>query len=168
MNINKRTGAKGALLDEYERAVSELQQCILGISEEQLTTIVDPETRDEHCRSVQTILSHVVRSGYVYARYVQNRKGGASIIVPELVFHTKIDNYIRDLNAAFKFTETVFQPIEDHELEEPDDLKKMKVGWGQTYDIEQLTEHAIVHILRHRRQIEKFKMLLEGIGPKQG
>jgi hypothetical protein len=29
-------------------------------------------------------------------------------------------------------------------------------GWGVTYDAEQLLEHAIVHVLRHRRQIEKF------------
>ena len=28
--------------------------------------------------------------------------------------------------------------------------------WGVTYNIEQLLEHAIVHILRHRRQIERF------------
>lgn len=28
--------------------------------------------------------------------------------------------------------------------------------WGVTYDLEQLLEHAIVHVLRHRRQIEKF------------
>jgi len=28
--------------------------------------------------------------------------------------------------------------------------------WGVTYDAEQMLEHAIVHILRHRRQIEIF------------
>jgi len=27
--------------------------------------------------------------------------------------------------------------------------------WGVTYDAEQLLEHAIVHVLRHRRQVEK-------------
>jgi hypothetical protein len=27
--------------------------------------------------------------------------------------------------------------------------------WGPTYNLEQMLEHAIVHILRHRRQIEK-------------
>ena len=31
---------------------------------------------------------------------------------------------------------------------------------GQVYNIEQIAEHAIVHILRHRRQIEKFKLAL--------
>jgi uncharacterized damage-inducible protein DinB len=28
--------------------------------------------------------------------------------------------------------------------------------WGVVYDLEQMLEHAIVHVLRHRRQIEKF------------
>jgi len=32
----------------------------------------------------------------------------------------------------------------------------MIVRWGPQYDLEQLLEHAVVHILRHRRQIEKF------------
>jgi len=37
--------------------------------------------------------------------------------------------------------------------------------WGVTYNLEQLLEHAIVHILRHRRQIEKF-MLQGGIAAR--
>jgi hypothetical protein len=28
--------------------------------------------------------------------------------------------------------------------------------WGPVYDLEQLLEHMIVHVLRHRRQIERF------------
>ena len=32
--------------------------------------------------------------------------------------------------------------------------------WSGRYDVEQLMQHAIVHVLRHRRQIERFKMLL--------
>jgi len=33
---------------------------------------------------------------------------------------------------------------------------KMTVRWGPVYDFEQLFEHAIVHVLRHRRQIDRF------------
>jgi uncharacterized damage-inducible protein DinB len=29
-------------------------------------------------------------------------------------------------------------------------------SWEVTYNLEQLLEHAIVHILRHRRQVERF------------
>jgi hypothetical protein len=32
----------------------------------------------------------------------------------------------------------------------------IEARWGPRYDLEQLLEHAIVHVLRHRRQIDKF------------
>ncbi len=54
----------------------------------------------------------------------------------------------------------MFKNIHDMDLEQFDSDKKIKTYWGQVYDIEQLTEHAIVHVMRHRRQIEKFKILL--------
>lgn len=31
----------------------------------------------------------------------------------------------------------------------------MRTSWQVTYDLEQMLEHAIVHVMRHRRQIEK-------------
>lgn len=39
-------------------------------------------------------------------------------------------------------------------MEEFDQAKKINTKWGQQYDVEQMLEHAIVHILRHRRQIK--------------
>ncbi|HEX8369344.1 MAG TPA: hypothetical protein VF604_12440 [Pyrinomonadaceae bacterium] len=43
-----------------------------------------------------------------------------------------------------------------------DQMSKIVIhsGWSVTYDLEQLLEHAIVHVLRHRRQIEKFLLLI--------
>ena len=32
---------------------------------------------------------------------------------------------------------------------------------GEEYNFEQILEHAVVHILRHRRQIEKFIALMK-------
>lgn len=155
-----REGAKGALLDEYERAILDLQQVISDISNQHLTRLVDAHTKDEDCRSVQTILSHVVRSGNAYAVIIRNHKGYHDTF-PERKFHTSSQEYHQDLSRMFQFTEGIFQEIDNNELEQPDHSKKMMSTWGQLYDIEQLMEHAIVHILRHRRQIEKFKMLLE-------
>lgn len=36
--------------------------------------------------------------------------------------------------------------------------------WGVTYDLEQLLEHAILHILRHRRQIDRWGLVVEPSG----
>ena len=43
-------------------------------------------------------------------------------------------------------------------------LIRIESNWGQSYDFEQMLEHAIVHILRHRRQIERFLLLLKEQG----
>lgn len=154
MTTSFRKGATGALLDEYERAIGELKGVIENIPDEIMVVITDPHTTDENCRSVQTILSHVVYAGYGYAVSIYNIQGDVAAR-PEKILHSTIKEYIDDLANMFLFTENVFSNIADSDLEQFDNTLKIKTGWGQLYDIEQLTEHAIVHILRHRRQIEK-------------
>ena len=154
-----RPGAVGALLDEYEKAIFELQQVLNDISNEELIKIVDSKTTDANCKSIQTILSHVIKSGYAYAIYIRNLEGH-KIDYPKSSFHLSIKDYQKDLNEVFIFTTDTFIKIKDNQLEEPDNRKKIITSWGKVYDIEQITEHAIVHILRHRRQIEKFKLAL--------
>lgn len=154
--LNPRTGAIGALLDEYERALTDLKRVIKKISDEQLMLIIDPHTKDENCRSIQTILSHVVSSGFGYATSIHNLKGHQKKR-PDKVFHLSFKEYINDLGAVLDFTEQVLNEFKDDELEENNEARKIKTGWGQTYDVEQMMEHAIVHILRHRRQIERIK-----------
>lgn len=154
MENKYRIGAIGALLDEYERAIADLKAVLATISDNTITVIVDPYTNDEDCRSIQTILSHVVHSGYGYAVNIHNLKGHG-ITRPVKVFHNTIAQYLEELENLFNFTEKVFKEYKDDELEQLDDTLKIKTGMGQLYDVEQMTEHAIVHILRHRRQIEK-------------
>lgn len=151
-----RQGAIGALLDEYEKAISALQEVISTIPDHALTIITDPQTADENCRSVQTILSHVVNSGFGYATSIHNLRGH-QLARPAKTFHLTTNEYLEDLTRVFIFTEKIFEAFKDDELEQMDDALKIKAGWGQVYDIEQMAEHAIVHILRHRRQIEKIK-----------
>src|SRR5450432_1902257 len=154
-----RQGAIGALMDEYEKAIFELQQVLNDISDQELIKIVDSITKDTNCKSIQTILSHVVRSGYAYAIYIRNLSGN-KIDYPDNLSRLAMRDYQKDLNDIFIFTTETFNNIKDNELEESASSKKIITSWGQAYDIEQITEHAIVHILRHRRQIEKFKLLL--------
>jgi len=154
MSKTFRKGAVGALLDEYERAIEELQQLIAAIPDSDRTLILDPNTGDENCRSLQAILSHVVFAGFGYATAIHQSRGH-NRERPGKVLQITVQEYIRDLSNVFLFTEEVFQDIRDDELLVYDESRKIKTRWGQSYDIEQLTEHAIVHILRHRRQIER-------------
>lgn len=56
----------------------------------------------------------------------------------------------------FNYTVQLFEDYPDLAVEELDNQQKIMVRWGQLYDVEQLMEHAIVHVLRHRRQVESF------------
>jgi len=156
MTKRYRQGAVGALLDIYEQAISDFKKVIEDIPDNGLTITIDPKTTDENCKSIQTILSHVVSSSFGYATNIHNLKGH-TIKRQDKIFHLTIKEYLQDLTYAFTFTENVFKEIQDTELEQFEDSLKIKTNWGQLYDIEQMTEHAIVHILRHKRQIEKIK-----------
>lgn len=158
-----RERAVGALLDEYERAIIDLQQVITDVSDEELTTVIDKTTTDPNCKSIQTILSHVVRSGYACAIDIKNSEGNTAIHPDKLLRFTVIE-YQNDLNNVFVFAANTFQTIPDNKLEQFDNTKKIKTPWGQVYDIEQMIEHEIVHVLRHRRQIERFKITLKRKG----
>lgn len=152
-------GAVGALLDEYERAIGDLQIVLAGLSSAHLTTIVDTETADQDCVSIQSILTHVLRAGHWYALEILKLQG-ESISFPANQLLDSTEKYQAELTEMFRFTERLFAKYPDIKLEENDLSKKILTRWGQKYDVEQMMEHAIVHILRHRRQIERFKARL--------
>ena len=156
--MKNRTGAKGALLDEYERALTELKSVISDVSASQLATQVDKNTSDLNCVSIQSILTHVVNAGYSYANYIRKFKN-APRELREITDRFSIDNYYTDFSEMLAYTIETFNFFDESEVFQPDAERKILTRWGQTYDIEQLWEHAIVHILRHRRQIERFKKL---------
>ncbi|MBL0013765.1 MAG: DinB family protein [Flavobacterium sp.] len=149
-----------ALLSEYRNVVVALQKVIANVSYANLTTVVDSTTTDANCQSIQTILTHVVSSGYSYAGYIRKLKKIADNR-PGKVSKMSAADYLTDLDDLIAYTVATFETISDHELEEFDEDKKIKTSWGQVYDIEQMMEHAVVHVLRHRRQIEKFKKKME-------
>jgi uncharacterized damage-inducible protein DinB len=140
-------------MDEYERAASELGGLISQISEDDFARVVDSQTKDEDCRSVQTIMSHVVRSGYAYADYIRVQFSIApSSPQSKLLSHQES---LEQLDAALRYTAQTLEgkwEMSDEEISST----VIKSRWGKVYNVEDLLEHAIVHILRHRRQIEKF------------
>ena len=153
MKTNFRKGGIGAVMDEYERAAVEFKNLIGNISDTDFVKIVDTETKDDDCRSVQTIVSHVTNSGFGYANYIRDwfRIPKSS---PERKLLSRDEFKLRFDDMLTYTSET----LEGKWQYSDDDIQKVKiiVRWGPQYDLEQLLEHAVVHILRHRRQIEKF------------
>jgi uncharacterized damage-inducible protein DinB len=153
MKKTYRSGAIGALMDEYERAASELERLIERIPEADFVQVIDAQTKDENCRSVQTIMSHVVRAGYNYANYIREQFSMESTR-PQNKLLSRQES-LEQLNAALEYTAETLNGrwgMSDEEISGT----VIHSTWGVVYDVEQLLEHAIVHILRHRRQIEKF------------
>jgi uncharacterized damage-inducible protein DinB len=100
-------------------------------------------------------MNHVVRSGYGYSIYIRKQFGNE--------WKERRDNYelhtpqdaISAMAGMLSYAETTLEDKWDLTFEQVTG-NIIQVPWGQKYDAEQLMEHAIVHVLRHRRQIENF------------
>lgn len=154
MTKTYRSGALGALLDEYERAASEFAQLLSDIPDAEFQLLRDRQTQDEHCRSIQTIANHVVRSGYGYADYIRQalslacgQHAFANLSRRECLdqLQRMLEYTAETLNGRWHYSDEQIMAVE------------IRSRWGPHYDLEQILEHAIVHTLRHRRQIERFR-----------
>ncbi|HEV8503907.1 MAG TPA: DinB family protein [Chitinophagaceae bacterium] len=153
--MQELSGTIKALLDEYKKAINELIAVIKSLSDEEILAMRDENTANENCRTVQTVLTHVVYAGYGYTNFIENQYGAKKERRPKHPFNNARD-YIEDLNGMFAYCENFFIENPGIELEEYDASKKILTHWGQVYDIDQLMEHAVVHVLKHRRQIQRF------------
>jgi uncharacterized damage-inducible protein DinB len=153
MRESYREGAVGALMDEYERAAWELRRLVERMGEDDVVRVVDTRTEDEDCRSVQTVLSHVVNAGYGYADLLRRSFSIPSTRPPKALLSQ--GESLEQLDAVLAYTA---ETLEGRWRMTDEEIKGVVIdtGWGVRYDAEQLLEHAIVHVLRHRRQIEKF------------
>jgi uncharacterized damage-inducible protein DinB len=149
-----RRGGIGALMDEYERAASDLRLLLQLITEDQFVQILDTQTSDEECRSVQSIISHVVNAGYGYADYIR-----AHFRIPSTSPARRLLRYSEAVDQLTAMLSYSAQTLDSKwELtEEQIAAVIINTRWGVKYDLEQLMEHAIVHVLRHRRQIERLR-----------
>ena len=153
MNSYYKKGPVPALLRVYNNTINEFISFLKIINNEEYIFIADAEAEDKDCRSIQTIISHIVNSGYGYAHYIRGAINVPSVRPDyKLILHGEIE---KSLMNVFKFTEETFagKEISYDEIDE----KIVLTPWNNDlYSIESILEHAIVHILRHKNQIERF------------
>mgnify|MGYP000849914300 CR=1 FL=1 len=155
MTKTYRNGALGTLMDEYERATIELQHVLLTIDSETYKQIIDVHTKDKDCISIQTIMNHVVRSGFGYSNLIRKEFGETYIKRKTQYDVDTPEKAVNELNLVLQYADETL--CNKWHLSSKEISKHIiHTAWGQSFDIDQLMEHAIVHILRHRRQIEKF------------
>ncbi len=149
-----RPGAVGALMDEYERAAAEFSRLVGGLSDADYELVRDEQTQDAACRSIQTIVQHVIAAGYGYSLYIREALSIPAERPTNRPPFSRTDSLLR-LAEMMEHSVATLEgrwQMSDAEME----AVRIHSRWGVVYDLEQMLEHAIVHILRHRRQIERF------------
>ena len=154
-----RKGGIGALMDEYERAAFELKSILENIGEADYTKILDPDTEDSDCRSTQTMMNHVVHAGYGYANAIRRYYSIPHKPLGKERPQIEKSEIAEEIEKVLKYTEETLEGKWEMSYEE---MAKVVISRHAdvSEDIEQLLEHAVMHIHRHRRQIEKFLLML--------
>jgi len=164
MTSGFRTGCIGALLDEYSKAINELSAYILTIESADFEKAVNIDESENHLNSFGDISKHVMLSCYVYANYIRE-KLGKKIESMNLACNSP-EQGARGLQQMFNYTE---ESLRDHVHLTASEVSSIVITTrlGFHYTLEVLLERAIVHILRHRRQIEYLRLQLDNreVGP---
>ena len=150
-----RKGGIGALMDEYERAAFELKSLVESVSEDEYTRIADAETKDADCLSIQTMMNHVVHAGYGYANAIRRKTDMAHTPLGDersQISHAEIGG---EIDKVLVYTEETLDGMWEMSYAEMDKFIVERKG-DFSENLEQLLEHAVLHILRHRRQVDKF------------
>ena len=150
-----RSGAFGSLMDEYARAAEDFCRTIEALSAEEFGAVRpgdDPDTV-----SIRAACAHAIGSSYRYADYIRIARGATAtepFQFPESRLRSPADvrGHIRE---GLRYTEKALEGLYEASEAEVAAIK-FQVRWGPTYDPEMILEHGIVHLLRHRRQIERW------------
>jgi uncharacterized damage-inducible protein DinB len=147
--MNYKPGAIGALTDEYEKAHNELKDVLKTISDDVFLETINSENED--FKSIKNIVLHITRSGYIYSNYIRNYFNDT--IFPYQISINSVDEAIVELDKMFLYNTQTFEDkwlMSDEQM-----MKTIIITSWTTYDLEAIIEHSIVHILRHRLQIQK-------------
>ena len=138
-------------MDEFERAVGQLRQVLEGLSDDVYLSVSAPEA-DPEWRTIQGIVRHVVQAGYAHANYLR-----LALSVPGSRVEVPLGSRLESLDQLETMTAYLESTLDGHWNMSDDDMEavEIKAVWGTLYDLEQMLEHAVVHVLRHRRQIER-------------
>jgi uncharacterized damage-inducible protein DinB len=144
-----RPGAIGAMIDEYEKALNELIVVLKTIPDD--IFLSKDNFKEEDFKSIRNITLHIVCSGYAYSNYIR-KSFGNELLLNEIKINS-VEEAVAELKKMFQYKVNTF---ENKWLLSDDEMMNtiIKTSWT-TYDLEAIIEHSIVHILRHRLQIQK-------------
>jgi uncharacterized damage-inducible protein DinB len=145
------SAAFDACLGEYRRAAAELCDVVERFTPEAFAA--ERPSEDPDTVSPRAICDHVVRAAHGYANALRKAQGMAED--PARAAVAAPADLRPALERALRFTAESVAPMRS--LHGRDVLKiEFRVSSGAVYNPEILLEHAICHVLRHRRQLERW------------
>jgi hypothetical protein len=149
------TGPFGALMDEYARAAEDF--CRVAESFDATRFDVERPSTNPNTVSPRAICLHVIGAAHRYAHYIRKARGVDFVErydADPARLHSPQD--VRPLLAeGLLFAEETVEPLLKASEEQIQALSFV-VRWGPRYDPEMILEHAVCHLLRHRRQLERW------------
>jgi len=149
------SGPFGALMDEYARAAEDFCRVVEGFDAGRF--LATRESDNPNTVSPQAICTHVCEAAYRYAHYIRKAQGVDFIDRYEMQSARlgKPADVRALLVEAITFTEATVEPLL-RATEKDIQALAFTVRWGPRYDPEMIVEHAVCHLLRHRRQLERW------------
>jgi hypothetical protein len=143
------------MMDEYARAADEFCRVAESFTSDRF--VEERSSNDPDCTSVRAICMHACGAAWGYANYLRHAQEiemqSPAIPPTESI---RISSDVRGaLAEAILFTEQSVAPLRDLD-EDVVDAMEWRVRWGPLYNPESMLEHGIVHLLRHRRQLERW------------
>jgi hypothetical protein len=142
-------------MDEYARAAEDFCLVVEAFNAERF--LGERASNNPNTVSPHAICAHACGAAHRYAHYIRKARG------VEFVDGYQLDpsriGSPRDVRGqlaeAIMFTEATVEPLL-RATEEEIQAMSFPVRWGPRYDPEMLLEHAVCHLLRHRRQLERW------------
>ncbi len=155
-------GLFGALMDEYARAAEDFCRVIEAVPKERF--LREAPSDDPDTVSIRAICRHAVAAAHRYSDYIRQARGMPFVDRFELPAAAIPDPAaVRPgLAEMLRYTEASLTGW--YEDPSPAEKATFAVRWGPTYDPEMILEHAIVHLLRHRRQVERWSRSRDAAG----
>ena len=149
------SGPFGALMDEYARAAEDFCRVVEGFDLARFDA--ERPSNDPNTVSPRAICLHVIGAAHRYAHYIRKARGVDFVdryeADPERL-HSPRD--VRGLlTEGIVLAEETVEPLLKATDEDIQALS-FTVRWGPRYDPEMILEHAVCHVLRHRRQLERW------------
>jgi len=150
-----RSGPFGALLDEYARAAAEF--CRVAEAFDAARFNRPRPSNDPDTVSPRAVCLHVCGAAHRYAHYIRAVRGIDFVerfqLPPEqLVVPADVGPRLAEGVRLMEDTVEPFFAFPDEAIQR----LSFVVRWGPTYDPEMMLEHAVCHLLRHRRQLERW------------